>query len=80
MPAVLNSHQCKVNRHFKSYVVLALFSGRFGSCWQSAEEGRDDTSTQTKGRVNHLEMETQYAEAKGELLFELKEKTTTVTI
>ncbi len=56
------------------------FPGGFGSCWQSAEEGRDDTSTQTKGRVNHLEMETQYAEAKGELLFELREKTTTVTI
>jgi len=68
-----------VNRHFKSPV--ASFSGpRFGSSWQSAEEGRDDTNYPDEREDEHLGMETQFAEEKGELLFELREKTTTVTI
>jgi hypothetical protein len=47
---------------------------------RSAEEGRCDKKYPAMRRRMNKKMETQYAEAKGELLVELKLKTTTTTV
>src|SRR6266705_1413350 len=75
----VKSDQCEIRPPFQimcrpSFRANSVLPGR------ALRRGAMTQITQTRGRVNHLGMETQYAEAKGELLFELKEKTTTVTI
>jgi len=64
----------------QSSILAGLLSGLVLIVRQSAEEGRDETSTQTNGRVGKPKMEAQYAEAKGELILDLKEKSTPLTI
>ena len=63
-----------------SYNFFGLLFGPTRFFWRSAEEGRSDKKYPAFRRMNHRKMEAQYAEAKEELIGELKEKTTTITI